>query len=324
MNVNFELIRNNAIATERTEAVVTTRRRSASCPICGRIVTPPAGVRITTPSHPRGLTLCDIHANVNNNEGYSVENTVHEGKRTTKGVTTSIELEAEDVDIVAKASMFADLHFICTSDGSLDYNGVEFKSRVYDSLNPLTKGLGTIQWLNEAGHFTTLTDNTSAHIHTGVYDDVVDFRRIYGSVAEYFEEFSGLYEYLEKMPNAKMKEYFGRGFTNYARTLRRGEFDNFVLPKHNGNGKRERYGNKILKASDNLYGTGSYDCVQHYLTFNLQHSYSIEFRLPKFINALQYRNCVLAMQDIVCTLRENNFKGVNDKMVKVFKKYFPY
>lgn len=316
---------NNAIATNRTIHTLTTRRYKAKCAICGRKVDIEDSARITTPSRPRGITLCALHANVNTTDGYSTENHNHVGTQTAKGITTSIELETEDNTITAKAAMYCDLGFYCTSDGSLDYNGIEYKSPIYDSLQACTKTLGTIEYLNNNGYFTTRTSRTSAHIHTGFYNDIVDFRKVYRNVDEYYNIFGGLYAYLEKMPNEKMKEYFGRGFVSYARTIRKGEDGNYILPSHDGNGKRNRYSDRPLSANANLYGTGSYDCTQHLLAFNMQHSYSIEFRLPVFINARQYRNCILAMQDLVSVLRDYNFKPSNPEvLVNVFRKHFPY
>lgn len=321
-----DIANRNNIVTTRTLHTVTTRRNKCKCAVCRRDVAPNEGVRIVTPSHPRGLTLCDIHGSIHNMEGYNTENHNHIGTRTVKGITTSLEVETEHNTVTSKAVMHCDLGFCCTSDGSLGYDGIEYKSPIFDSLQACTKTLGTIEYLNKEGFFNTNTGNTSAHIHTGFYDDVVDFRHIYGCVDDYFQFFGCLYEYLEKMPNAKMKEYFGRGFVNYSRTIRPDGNGGYILPKHDGNGKRIRYDDKKLKGSDDLFGTGSWNCTQHYLTFNLQHSYSIEFRLPVFINARQYRNCILAMQDLLAVLRDNDFTPLEPQktLVDVFRKHFPY
>jgi hypothetical protein len=282
------------------------------------VVTPDSGVRIATPSHPRGITLCDKHAAIFNNlsfSTYSMENHDHVGKPTAKGMTFSCEIESVKNTPVAIASMICDLGFYPSHDGSLWNRGVEYKSRIFDSLNSATKTFGTIQSLNEKGFFDTLDDTCGGHIHTGFYNDPVDFRRLYNNMDDYYTVFKDLFEYLDKMPNDKMHKYFGRGFTNYARVLR--PYDGgYILPRHDGNGRRLRNDDMIINKYDSPVDV-------HEIIFNLQHNYSIEFRLPKFINAIQYRECVLAMQDLTDILRRNNFKYTPDA-VKVFIKHFPY
>ena len=124
------IVNTNAITTTRTIHTLNTRRYKARCAICGKIVDMENGARITTPSRPRGITLCELHANVNTTDGYNTENHNHVGTHTAKGITTSIELETENNTITAKASMYCDLGFYCTSDGSLGYNGIEYKSPI--------------------------------------------------------------------------------------------------------------------------------------------------------------------------------------------------
>lgn len=322
-------INNNTISTTRNiNDISDKKRRKCRCIACNRFVNPDEGIRVTTPHHPLGLTLCDTHASLYTLDSYSSENHEYVGTPTNKGVTTSIELETVNNTVLSKASMLFDLGFTATNDSSLGYNGIEYKSRVHNSLQAMTKTLGTIESLmNDFDAFDTRHESCGAHIHTGLYNNRLDFRHIIPDMDTYFAVFGDLYEYLDKMPNAKMKEYFGRGFVGYARTCRK-DGDRYVLPKHNGNGKRDRYNNEYLNGNDNVYGTGSWDCTQHKLAFNLQHSYSLEFRLPKFINAVQYRACICAMQEVVVRLVTAYDNGdvtkCSKSLVKVFKRYFPY
>lgn len=321
----------NDIMVERVEHVLTTDRKTAKCCFCGTSVKPSNGERVTTPSHPRGLTLCDEHVEMCDTldfSTYSQENTETVGKPTAKGLTCSFELETTQNTTTAIASLCCDLGFFPSEDSSLGYRGIEYKSRIFNSLNSATKTLGTIEWLLENGYVNTLDRSCGGHIHTGFYNDPVDFRSLYGSIEEYMDTFGGLYAYLEKMPNDKMLKYFGRGFTNYARTIRKNSQGKWYMPQHDGRGHLINDG-EIWLYETNDYGNPVFNRPLtmrkiHSCVFNLQHSYSIEFRLPKFVSAVQYRKCILAMQEVVDVLRKYNFHGCGSNMVEVFKKYFPY
>ena len=313
-------ISKNEIVTSRIFHELTSKRNTCGCgfPNCTVKVKPDEGSRITTPSHPRGITFCDTHTEAFNSlsiSTYSTENTEYVGKPTAKGLTFSCEIETVGNMPEGIASMVCDLGFYASHDGSLGYRGIEYKSRIFNSLNSATKTFGTIQALNEMEYLNTLHDSCGAHIHTGFYNDPVDFSHLYNSMDEYYDVFKDLYQYLDEMPNLKMKTYFGRGFTNYARVLRKTP-NGYIMPKHNGNGRLIRNGEYKVRPYEKPLDL-------HAVVFNVQHSYSLEFRLPKFVNAEQYRNCVLAMQEVVDILRKNDFKYSLD-LVKVFKKYFPY
>ena len=196
--------------------------------------------RIATPSHPRGITLCDEHVDYLNRIDsftYSHENNEHIGTRTAKGVTTSFELETINNTLLSLASCVIDLKFDATHDCTLSPRGIEHKSRIFDSLQSCTKTLGTIEYLNTVGAFDTTAECCGGHIHTGFYGDPVDFRYLYDTMDDYMSVFGGLYRYLENMPNDKMIEYFGRGFTDYARTIRKDASGNYYMPQHNGHGR---------------------------------------------------------------------------------------
>lgn len=337
-------INNNAIHTTRKEHVVITKRRKAHCfiPTCNcECYDGDGSTRVTTPAHPRGVTLCKRHGDnfYNYLASYSSENKEYIGTLTEKGISQSFEIESCDNTAISSAIMYGDFNAYATSDGSLGYKGIEWKTSIYRSLCGATKLFGAIEDMNNKGYFNTLVEECGAHIHTGIIDsndeNVYNWSTIFSCVDEYWSVFRLLYDYLDKMPNNKMIEYFGRGYVNYARTLRRVSDElhtgahRYILPLHDGHGKKLSYDTKYLKGNDDLYGTGSYNCNQHYLLFNLQHSYSLEFRLPKFVNAFQYRRCALAMQDVVLYIEKYYIKEHNPikcsmAMLKAFKKYFPY
>lgn len=339
------IINNNAIHTTRKEHSIDTKRRKARCfiPTCNcECYDGDGSVRVTTPAHPRGVTLCRLHGEdfYRHLASYSSENKEYIGTLTDKRISQSFEIESNNNTAISSAVMYGDFNAYATSDGSLGYKGIEWKTAIYRSLCGATKLFGAIEDMNNKGYFNTLDEKCGAHIHTGIIDasdnNVYDWSTIFSCIDEYYQVFRLLYEYLDKMPNEKMIEYFGRGFIDYARTLRwAGEYDGvnrYVLPLHDGHGRKLSYDTKYLNGDDNLYGTGSCDCTQHYLLFNLQHSYSLEFRLPKFVNATQYRRCALAMQDVVLYIEKYYIKEHNSvnsikcacALQKVFKKYFPY
>ena len=328
--MNNAIIENNAIVTTRKVAKIEGRRNKATCafPDCTCKVKPSDGARIVTPSHQRGITLCDTHLSFIDDIDsftYSQENHEHVGTQTAKGITTSFELETIENTRLSLASMVCDLHFDATHDCTLRPRGIEHKSPIFDSLQPCTKTLGTIEYLNTVGAFDTTADCCGAHIHTGFYGDPVDFRNIYENVDDYMHVFGGLYRYLENMPNAKMHEYFGRGFTDYARTILKNRSGFYYMPCHDGNGRLIPDDKQDLWFIDTMGNKNhSHMVAIHSCAFNLQHSYSIEFRLPKFVNAVQYRHCILTMQDLTAKLRDCNFRNCSDDLVAIFAEAFPY
>lgn len=334
--MNNYLINANEVSNSRKYGEIASRRGVARCIICGDLCHEGDGSeRISLPNNPRGVTLCYKHGKnfycyLNN---YSFENTQYIGGLTEKRVSQSYEIESENNTARSSAVMFSVFKASATSDGSLEDRGIEWKSAIYRSLCGATKLFGAIEAMNNNGDFNTLSEDCGAHIHTGIIDesnrDVYNWSEIFPDIDTYYSVFSGLYEYLDKMPNAKMREYFGRGYVNYARTLRKDADEKYVLPRHDGNGKIIKYSEKYLNGYDDLYGTRSYNCTQHYLVFNLQHSYSLEFRLPKFVSAVQYRRCALAMQDVVLCIeklyiKKHDAEKCNKALVKIFSKYFPY
>lgn len=287
-------------------------------------------VKVILPNARLGVTLCCDHAS--RTECYSSENYDFSGKITNDGITCSCELETSDNTAVSRATLGqTNVGFGCmpTSDSSLRNllgDPVEWKTKVYHSTQGATKLFGAFEALLNEGYIE-MNDNCGSHLHTGLSDGSIDFRHLFKNVDEYFEAFGKVYDYLDKMPNAKMKEYFGRGFVGYSRTLRKTD-NGYVLPKHNGNGKN-LHSNEYLSGNDNLYGTGSYNCTQHLLTFNLQHSYSIEFRLARFTNATMYRKIAVVMHNVVIYLRDyyNNeisLKTLGLALEALFKEAFPY
>lgn len=336
----------NAISTDRIYRVEPfTGRKNArcACPDCSRLCIPDDGsIRVITPSHQTGLTICAYHAD--HIDGYSNENTRIVGNPTQDGITLSCELETSKNSNVSLAVMCCDFECMPSDDGSLNgYNPIEYKTPIYYSKQGFTKLIGAFEsMLNE--DFIGMDDTCGSHLHTGLCDNSIDFTKIFPDIDTYFRAFGALYAYLDKMPNEKMKEYFGRGFVSYARTLRKKDNGEYIMPCHNGEGKNLH--NDITLYSDmDLYGNGSYSCNVHRLAFNFQHSYSMEFRLPKFTSAKQYRKIAIVCMNMVIAIRdyhngailENNrqlkpygangvltIEGLSDYFIALFKENYPY
>jgi len=334
MTSNSYVILRNAMNTDRNYSAYRFEgRRPAVCNHigCGRLCERGDGsIKVITPFAPLGLTLCAFHAH--NTDCYSLENDLFEGKVTKDGITISCELETSYNTSVSRAVLGMTkygFHCVPTNDSSIDgYNdAIEWKTAVFNNLCAPIKLFGAVESLMCEGYLE-MDGSCGSHLHTGLSNNEIDFRYLFDNIAEYWEAFGRVYAYLDGMPNEKMKQYFGRGFVGYARTLRKSDDDRYVLPRHDGNGKNT-HSDRVLYADDNLYGNESFNCNQHYLAFNLQHSYSIEFRLAKFVNAAQYRKIAVVMHNVVIFLRDYYYRRIDRDLLgraieALFKEVYPY
>ena len=335
----------NGISTKRlyySEPFTGRKPATCSCPNCTAACEPNDGSeRVITPSHHTGLTMCEYH--VNHIGNYGDENKTIIGTPTADGISLSCELETSYNTSVSLAVMQADFKALASHDGSLyGIRAIEWKTAIYFSKQGFTKLIGAFEAMLKQNHIG-MNDDCGSHLHTGLCDNSMDFTRVFSDIDTYFEAFGALYAYLDNMPNDKMKEYFGRGFTDYARTLRK-VGSRYVMPEHDGNGKN-LHNDIYLDGDDDLEGTGSYNCDVHKLAFNFQHPYSMEFRLAKFTSAVQYRKIAVVCMNMVIAIRdyhngsilENNrhlkpfgsngkltIEGLSKYFVALFKEVYPY
>ena len=336
MTQNSYVMLNNDISIIRKyEARLFDGRKKATCafPNCNNECYPNDGsMRIITPSHKRGITICSYHVDFVGS--YSHENDDFLGKITDDGITVSCELETSENTTISRAVLSCDFECYPSDDGSLDgCEPIEWKTPVYNSKQGFTKLLGTFEGMLDK-NYIEMDDSCGSHLHTGLSDNSIDFRFIFDTMDEYYQAFKGVYEYLENMDSYHMIQYFGRDFVPYACYVLPLDNDRYGLfNKENGN-IREVYHNA------DLYGTGSYDCNVHRLAFNFQHSYSMEFRLAKFTSAKQYRKIAIVCMNMVIALRDYHNKavtyshlkpfnvttleGLNNYFVALFKENFPY
>lgn len=180
---------------------------------------------------------------------------------------------------------------------------VEFKSPIYEGLR-WHKLLGTIEQLISAGH-ASVGSNCGTHHHVGHAQHINNVTMSW--VTEYYHPmFDGLSKHLTDNPH-KCAAVFGRALGGWARDCR-GEYPD-----------------------------------EHTNFVNVQHSYTLEYRAPRFISAAQYLHvmnfCQAATKAVinqfitsfdthgVCGAvarrhRDNRATAVSKHLVKLFDRYY--
>lgn len=208
-----------------------------------------------------------------NEEGYSQENGFRYGNRKQNGFTFSIELETSNSDAKARAEL-ADFGFIPTSDCTVD---VEYKSPIYEGLNAISKQVNSIQKLMDEGHLE-INRTCGTHFHCGhaqyINPETMGYiRRFYHSI------FVPLSDWMVNHPEQTTK-FWGRGF----------EYDGWAQPI-TANSNPEAHRNFV----------------------NMEHGYTVEFRLCKFQNADQYMQVVKFCKDATAIVIKNFVEHFNEE-----------
>lgn len=189
-------------------------------------------------------------------ESYSRENNMEKGI-STRGKTYSMELETNNPTTKARYDLSQNL-FMPTSDITV---GLEFKSVIYNNLKSPVRVTKTIERLINSGDIEIGT-NCGTHFHVGLPDNGFSTEMPCGvsrraaTINMYHSLFLPLSDWLREHP-AETAALFGRNFGEWARPISR-----------------------------------STDTQEHENFINLQHSYSIEFRLCFFKSAAQYALCM--------------------------------
>ena len=161
----------------------------------------------------------------------------------------SISLELESMGCSTHARAYlVDNKFLATSDATVD---IEYKSPIYDSEQPLAKIIGGIEYMDTKDEYKFKVNHYKCGLHThfGFIDNRYNFRNLFTDYRILFEE---LDEIVRGLDEQDMETIFGRTFGSYREPL------SFYNP--------DRHENWI----------------------NIQHNYSLEIRLPRFVNAVQY------------------------------------
>lgn len=152
---------------------------------------------------------------------------------------------------------------------------VEYKSPIYEGLNAISKQCVSIERMMNERHMRIDSD-CGTHFHVGHVDGINPITM--GYLKRFYHSlFLPLCETMKANP-AETIAFWGRNFTYYADTI---------------------------NESSNPEG--------HCNFVNLQHDYTIEFRLAKFQNAEQYMNMVRFCKEVVNTVINNFIEHFNDE-----------
>lgn len=161
----------------------------------------------------------------------------------------SISLELESMGIATHVRAYLVSNgFLPTSDSTVD---IEYKSPIYTSEQPLAKIIGGIEYFNDSPdyNFKVNAPQCGLHTHFGFIDNRYNFTGLYKDYEILFRELDDI---VKNLDDDDKETIFGRGFGDYREPL------SFYSP--------DRHENWI----------------------NIQHDYSLEIRLPRFVSAVQY------------------------------------
>ena len=268
------------------------RPTSGHCVECGTVTSiERGGKRVTIPSQKNGVWVCERHRGKRNLNDYGDENTIRVGKGNADGISISVELESMGKSTSARA-YFVKNNFLPTYDSTVD---IEYKSPIYTSELPLAKIVGAVEYMNDNPNyqFSVNNENCGIHTHYGFIDNHYNFRNLYSHYEALFRPLNDLI--LDELSDSQREEIFGRDFEGYNRSL------DFSYP--------DRHENWI----------------------NIQHSYSLEIRMPRFVSANQYMRFLKTFKKIFKALNthyiekgciERNAIKAGLKMAKIFKKEY--
>lgn len=237
------------------------------CPRCQHYNCNNLGV-VAVPIARRGggnAFLCEYHAR-GNLDSYSSKNLHFLGNPKKNGLTYSMELELMRPSVKALCELgIAD--FRATSDCTVD---AELKSPIYNGACALKAILPSIQKLKDTRELT-IDEHCGTHLHIGRADYNHNTRD--ALLPFYWTIHGRLWEAMEAEPE-KMEAIFGRGEGKWSIGARN---------------SREWY-RKALRLNSG-YATES-PLEAHPAFLNVQHVYTLEWRMCFFRSAEQYSNCI--------------------------------
>ena len=216
--------------------------------------------------------LCEAHASSYGDRSYYDENSTLRGTTKKHGFTFSMELEMSQPTTTMRAELL-NCGFMPTQDSTTD---TEFKSPIWQSLNPLPKKFNTIEKLLNDGE-GAITNNEGTHFHVG-HREYINATTINYIKRFYHSLFLPLCNTMLDNSEAT-KELFGRDFCYWARQI-------------NENTNPNEHSNFI----------------------NLQHDNTIEFRL--FRGTLKYNTFIATLQMVnkICDVAISMSESEIDEM----------
>lgn len=152
---------------------------------------------------------------------------------------------------------------------------VEYKSPIYEGMNAISKQCVSIERMLNERHMR-IGNDCGTHFHVGHVDSINPTTM--GYLKRFYHSlFLPLCEVMKANPTETIV-FWGRNFTHYANTI-------------NENSNANEHCNFI----------------------NLQHNYTVEFRLAKFQDAEQYMNVVRFCKEVVNTVINNFIEHFNDE-----------
>ena len=175
----------------------------------------------------------------------------------------SISIELESMGVSTHARAYlVDNDFLATSDATVD---IEYKSPIYESEQPLAKIVGGIEYMdkNDDYKFKVNHHRCGLHTHFGFIDNRYNFRNLEEDYETLFKELDTI---VRSLTDEERESIFGRTWGEYNEPIR------FNYP--------DRHENWI----------------------NIQHNYSIEIRMPRFVDAVQYMTFLKTFKKMFKTL----------------------
>ena len=281
--------------------------RRATCLCCGASIQPWMGHAAPLASNGgRAQYVCRYcYAGYNDINYGAHAHAEARGKQAKSGLTYSVELELKRPDALTRGELAA-VGVVATKDCTTD---AEFKSAPRGNLNN-AKTWNTVEQLLRDGH-AAITDDEGTHVHIG-HGDVEHPQQDGNPTPDLINPYSmvELCRRAHVILNPLMQEWQG----NPADTVR-------VFG---------RWFNRMAKA-----GVSDTD---RYRAINITNAATIEYRLPRFRTADQYRHCLKTCAALTKTIVTNYMQYADDewadpakldhkaevtarKLVKVWKKY---
>lgn len=271
-------------------------RETATCVYCGIEQATFGMIRVKMRNRgEKPAYICERCASSQAIESYSTENNTRRGSNIGGGFTYSVEFETAKDSPELRAELVS-VGFMPTYDCTV---ACEYKSPIYQNLKPLAKKLQTVEKLCD-NDLAAVNDTCGTHFHVG-HVDAINPSAMLSISAYYHELFTPLSDYLLAHVE-DTRRVFGRelGAYDYATPISASTFED-----------------------------------GHSNFINIQHYYTIEFRLCRFRTADQYMHVAKLCKDITACIitnflqyadsdaktREHKARVTANKLVRLFKKY---
>lgn len=280
--------------------------RTCTCLQCGALIPPGNGYSAPLASNGgRAQYICRCCRAGWNDVSYGEHaHAAATGKQAKSGLTYSVELELRDVDVLTRGEL-ASVGFVATMDCTTE---VEYKMPPRGNLNN-AKTWSTVESLLKGGH-AAITYAEGTHIHVG-----------HGTVEHVDDEGNPTPDLINYRTMVKIRKRAHRIFGPLMSEWRSDPAD--VV--------------KVFGRWFNDYAEAKVDGEDRYSAVNIVNDCTIEYRLPRFRTAAQYRHCLKLCGELTRTIVTNYCRYANEpqppakldhkaeitagKLVKVWRKY---